>query len=63
MVVSKRDRAIQGWRTWLLEDPRVRPYLWHRPDLVPPSPFLQCDPSRTVDGSGVLSDSALIDRE
>ena len=30
------------------------PYRWLRSDLVPPAPFLVCDPSVTVDGSGVL---------
>ena len=44
IVRSRRDKAVQGWRAWLLEDPLVRPYQWLRPDLVPPSPFLQCDP-------------------
>ena len=41
----------------------VHPYRWLRPDLVPLSPFLQCDPVSTVDGSGVLSDPSLIDQK
>ena len=61
IVRSRRDKAVQGWRAWLLEDPLVRPYQWLRPDLVPPSPFLQCDPKDTPDGSGILADPALID--
>ena len=59
--MNRKDRAVQGWRAWLLEDPLVHPYKWLRPDLVPPSPFLQCDPGDTPDGSGVLADPALID--
>ena len=42
---------------------RTRFYRWPRPEFGPPSPSLQCDPSRTVDVSGVVSDPALIDRE
>ena len=61
VVMNRKDRAVQGWRAWLLEDPLVHPYKWLRPDLVPPSPFLQCDPGDTPDGSGVLADPALID--
>ena len=39
----------------------AHPYRWLRPDLVPPSPFLQCDPGETAGGSGVIADLALID--
>ena len=59
--MNRKDRAVQGWRAWLLEDPLVHPYKWLRLDLVLPSPFLQCDPGDTPDGSGVLADPALID--
>ena len=41
----------------------VHPYRWLRPDLVPPSPFPQCDLTGTVGGSGVLSDPSLIDQK
>ena len=41
----------------------VHPYRWLRPDLVPPAPFLQCEPRLTPDGSGVLSDPSQIDAE
>ena len=41
----------------------IHPYKWLRPDLIPPSPFLQCDSHLTPDGSGVLSDPARIDEE
>ena len=56
IVVHRRDEAIRSWRGWLREDPLVRRYRWLRPDLVPPSLFLRCDPSLTPGGSGALSD-------
>ena len=56
VVIHRRDSAIRGWRNWIREDPLVHPYRWLRPDLVPPAPFLHCDPRLTPDGSGVLSD-------
>ena len=61
VVRSRRDKAILGWKAWILEDPSTHPYRWLRPDLVPPAPFLQCDPGDTVGGSGVIADPALID--
>ena len=63
VVVHRRDEAIRGWRNWIREDPLVHPYRWLRPDLVPPAPFLQCEPHLTPDGSGVLSDPNQIDAE
>ena len=63
VVVHRRDEAIRGWRNWIREDPLVHPYRWLRPDLVPPAPFLQCEPHCTPDGSGVLSDPDQIDAE
>ena len=63
VVVHRRDQAIQGWRNWIREDPLVHPYRWLRSDLVPPAPFLQCEPCLTSGGSGVLSDPARIDEE
>ena len=63
VVVHRRDEAIRGWRNWIREDPLVHPCRWLRPDLVPPAPFLQCEPHRTPDGSGVLSDPSQIDAE
>ena len=38
-------------------------WLWLRPDLVPPAPFLQCEPHLTPGGSWVLADPARIDEE
>ena len=55
VVVHRRDEAIRGWRNWIREDPLVHPYKWLRPDLVPPAPFLQCEPCLSPGGSGVLS--------
>ena len=63
IVVHRRDEAIRSWRGWLREDPLVRPYRWLRPDLVPPSPFLRCDPRLTPGGSGVLASPDRIDEE
>ena len=54
VVVFRRDVAVRSWRSWLLEDDKVHPYRWLKPDLVAPAPFLCCDPCLTVDDSGVL---------
>ena len=62
VVVHRRDEATRGWRNWIREDPSVHPYRWLRPDLVPPAPFLQCEPC-PPGGFGVLSDPARIDEE
>ena len=61
VVRNRRDKAVLGWKAWIWEDHSTRPYRWLRPDLVPPSPFLQCDPGDTVGGSGVIADPCLID--
>ena len=63
VVVNRRDEAVRRWRNWIREDPLVHPYRWLRPDLVPPAPFLQCEPRLTPDVSGVLSDPNQIDAE
>ena len=63
VVVHRRDEAIWVWRNWLREDPLVHPYKWLRPELVPPAPFLQCQPHLSPSGSGVLSDPARIAEE
>ena len=63
VVIHLWDSAIRGWRDWIREDPLVHSYRWLRPDLVPPAPFLQCDPRLTPDGSGVLSVPYRIDAE
>ena len=63
VVVYRKDVAMRGWRSWTLEDDKVHPYRWLRPDLVAFAPFLCCDPRLTVDGSGVVSDPDLIDEQ
>ena len=40
VVVSRRDDGILRWKRWLREDLSSRPYVWLRPNFVPPSPFL-----------------------
>ena len=62
-VVHRGDEAIRGWRNWLREDPLIHLYKWLRPDLVPPSPFLQCKPHLSSGVSGVLADPSRIDVE
>ena len=62
-MINRRDEAIRVWRDWIREDPMVHSYRWLTPDLVPPAPFLQCDPRPTPGGSGVLADPARIDEE
>ena len=64
--MHRREEAISGWRGWLREDPFIHLYKWLHPDLVhlvPPAPFLQCDPALTPGGSGVLADPLRIDEE
>ena len=63
IVVHRRDEAVKGWRNWVRENPLIHLYKWIRPDLVPPSPFLQCYARLTPSGSGVLADPAGIDGE
>ena len=63
IVVHRQDEAVRGWRNWIREDPLVHPYRWLRPDLVPPAPFLQCEPHLSPGSSGVLSDPSRIDEE
>ena len=37
--------------------------MWLCTDRVPPTPFLRCELGVTPDGSGILSDPHLLDRE
>ena len=39
VVVSRRDVAVRSWRSWVLEDDKVHPYRWLKPDLVAPAPL------------------------
>ena len=57
VVVHRRDEAICG------EVGYGRTLLWLWPDVVPPSPVLQCKPHVTSGSSGVLADPAKIDEE
>ena len=52
VVVRRGDEAIRGCRNWLREDPLIHPREWLRPDLLPPAPFLQCEPHLAPGGSG-----------
>ena len=63
LVAYRRSAGITAWRNWVREDPLVHPYKWLRAELVPPSPFLQCDRALTPGGSGILSDPSRIDEE
>ena len=36
VVRSRKDRALLGWKAWILEDPSAHSYRWLRPDLIPP---------------------------
>ena len=63
VVVYRKDVAVRGWRSWMLEDDKVHPYRWLKSDLVALAPFLCCDPRLTVDGSGVISDPDRIDEQ
>ena len=58
VVVHRRDEADSGLAKLDSGGSLVHPYRWLRPDLVPPAPFLQCEPCLTPGGSGVLSDPA-----
>ena len=63
VVIHRGDVAVRGWRSWMLEDDKVHPYRWLKPDLVAPAPFLSCDPSLTVDSSGIISDPRRSDEQ
>ena len=56
IVRRRRDRALLGWKAWILEDIVGFGLILF---LLPL--FLQCDPRETVDGSGAIADPALID--
>ena len=60
---ARRDATILSWKMWLREDLSSRPYQWLRPDLVPPAPYLVCNPKQTPGLSGILVQPALIDAQ
>ena len=41
VVVHRREFAVRGWTSWVLEDPLVHLYRWLHPDPAPPAPFPQ----------------------
>ena len=61
VVVSRRDDGIRKWTWWLREDLSSRPYVWLRPDFLPPSPFLVVKDPQTQ--SSLLVEPHLIDAE
>ena len=62
VVVSRRDDGIRKWTRWLREDLSSRPYVWLRPDFVPPSPFLVVKDPQS-ESSRILVEPHLIDAE
>ena len=62
IVVSRRDIGIRKWARWLREDLSSRPYVWLRPDFVPPFPFLVIHDSSTQ-FSHVVVELHLVDAE
>ena len=62
IVVSRRDNEIRKWVNWLREDLSSRPYVWLRPDSVPPSPFLVVKDPQTK-SSQILVEPHLVDAE
>ena len=62
VVVSRRDVRVRKWARWLREDLSSKPYVWLRPDFVPPSPFLLIKDPQTQ-SSRILVEPHLIDAE
>ena len=62
VVVSRRDVGIRKWTRWLREDLGSRPYVFLRPDFVPPSHFLDIKDPQTQ-SSRILVEPHLIDAE
>ena len=60
VVVTRRDVGVRKWTRWLREDLSSRPYVWLRPDFVPPSPFLVVKDPHTK-SSRILVEPHLID--
>ena len=54
VVVGHRDDGIRARTAWVLKELVLIPYKWLRTDFVRPSPFLGCEQSRALDGSGTL---------
>ena len=62
VVVSRREVGVRKWTRVLREDFGSGPYVWFRPDFVPPSPFLVVKDPHTK-SSRILVEPHLIDAE
>ena len=62
VAVFRRDDGIREWTWWLGEDLSSMPYVWLRPDFLPPSPFLVVKDPQTQ-SSRILVEPHLIDAE
>ena len=62
VVVSRRDDGIRQWKRWLREDLSSRPYVWLRPDFVPPPPFLVVQDPHSQ-SSRIIVEPHLVDAE
>ena len=62
VVVSRRDDRIRMWTRWLREDLSSMPYVWLRPDFLPPSPFLVVKDPQT-ESSRILVEPHPVDAE
>ena len=62
LVVSRRDVGVRKWTGWLREDLSSRPYVWLRPDFVPPSPFLVVTDPHSQ-SSRIIVEPHLVDAE
>ena len=63
VVSARREAAIMAWKRWLSGDLSSRPFQWLRSDLVPPAPYLVCDPNQTLGCSGILVQPSPIDAQ
>ena len=61
-MASRRDVGVRKWTGWLREDASSRPYVWLRPDFVPPPPFLVVKDPQTK-SSRILVEPHLVDAE
>ena len=54
---------MRSWKARVRDDLFAHPYRWLRPDFIPPSPLLSCDPAFSVNCFGVLSSPADVDAQ
>ena len=62
VVADRREAGLRRWATWLWEDIGAWPYVWLRPDFVPPSPNLVLE-DPVAQTSRILVEPHLIDGE